>query len=829
MSDLTTEFAANAAIPRAKPLDSYKPFWAKRFGTAKFLPTSRAEMDALGWDSCDIVIVTGDAYVDHPSFGMAVIGRVLEAQGFRVGIIAQPDWHSAEPFKVLGKPNLFWGVAAGNMDSMINRYTADRKIRSDDAYTPGGQGGARPDRCSAVYAQRCREAFKDVPIVMGGIEASLRRIAHYDYWSDKVRRAILMDAKADLLVYGNAERAIVEVAHRLAAREPIASITDVRGTAFMRKRHDPTAQGWFELDSTEVDLPGRIDQHINPYLTTGQLAADNGATCAMEEAGAFDPTPSDSSKPIRIVPNPALAAKTPAKALPERSGKIVMPPRDRTVIRLPSYEQVKDDPVLYAHANRVLHLETNPGNARALVQRHGEGPGAQDVWINPPPIPLTTSEMDMVFDLPYARAPHPKYGDAVIPAWDMIRFSVNIMRGCFGGCTFCSITEHEGRIIQSRSEASVLKEIEDIRDKVKGFTGVISDLGGPTANMYRLGCSSKAIEAACRKPSCVYPTICQNLHTDHGPLVRMYRRARALPGIKKILIGSGLRYDLAVRAPEYVKELVTHHVGGYLKIAPEHTENGPLTKMMKPGIGTYDRFKQMFEQFSEEAGKKQYLIPYFIAAHPGTTDEDMMNLAIWLKRNGFKADQVQTFYPSPMATATAMYHSGLNTLKGISRQPGRGESVDIVKGEKRRRLHKAFLRYHDPNNWPLLRDALKAMGRADLIGNGQHQLIPTYQPSTDGGYESARRKNSTKAGTKTSVVTVGRASGQRASASRHAEASDTQRDPRDLPRGASAQPRRGQILTQHTGLPPRQTGAGRADSGATRPASKSARPVKKGR
>ena len=804
------------ALPTARPLASYKPFWAKRFGTAPFLPMSRAEMEALGWDSCDIIIVTGDAYVDHPSFGMAVIGRMLENQGFRVGIIAQPDWHSAEPFKALGKPNLFWGVTAGNMDSMINRYTADRKIRSDDAYTPGGVGGARPDRCSAVYAQRCREAFKDVPIIMGGIEASLRRIAHYDYWQDKVRRSILMDAKADLLLYGNAERAIVEIAHRLAAREPIEQITDVRGTAFLRRRNDPTIEGWFELDSTEVDRPGRIDQHINPYMGMAQQAAEQGQTCALEDAGAFDPVKGSASpaqadlaggaKPIKLVPNPALArrdADTAPAPAPARSGKIVMPPRDRTVIRLPSYEQLKDDPVLYAHANRVLHLETNPGNARALVQRHGEGPGAQDVWITPPPIPLTTPEMDLVFDLPYARAPHPKYGDAVIPAWDMIRFSVNIMRGCFGGCTFCSITEHEGRIIQSRSEDSVIREIELIRDKVKGFTGVISDLGGPTANMYRIGCKSKVIEAACRKPSCVYPDICPNLNTDHSLLIRMYRRARALPGIKKILIGSGLRYDLAVRSPEYIKELVTHHVGGYLKIAPEHTEQGPLSKMMKPGMGAYDRFKQLFDQYSAEAGKKQFLIPYFIAAHPGTTDEDMMNLAIWLKRNGFKADQVQTFYPSPMATATAMYHSGLNTLKGISRDPRKGERVDIVKGEKRRRLHKAFLRYHDPNNWPLLREALKAMGRADLIGNGQHHLIPTYQPSTDGGYESARRKNSTKAGTKTSVVTVGRVA-------------------RDGSEGQPGKPRKGQVLTQHTGLPPR---AGTGQRGAAQPTERDPRGI----
>jgi uncharacterized radical SAM protein YgiQ len=738
------------AVPHpAKPLTGYRPYWARRFGTAKFLPMSRAEMDALGWDSCDVIVVTGDAYVDHPSFGMAVIGRTLEAQGFRVGIIAQPDWQSADPFKALGRPNLFFGVTAGNMDSMINRYTADRRIRSDDAYTPGDVGGKRPDRASLVYAQRCREAFKDVPIVMGGIEGSLRRIAHYDYWQDKVRRSILVDAKCDLLLYGNAERAIVEIAHRLAAREPVEQITDVRGTAFMRRSDDPSAQGWFELDSTEVDRPGRIDEHINPYHSTSEQAAAKGGSCAKEEGG----------KPMGV-------AVQSIRIVPRATGKLVLPPRERTVIRLPSYEQVRSDPVLYAHANRVLHLETNPGNARALVQRHGD----RDVWLNPPPVPLTTAEMDHVFDLPYARSPHPSYADeqgshdaaTKIPAWEMIRFSVNIMRGCFGGCTFCSITEHEGRIIQSRSEDSVIREIEEIRDRVKGFTGVISDLGGPTANMYRIACKSPEIEAACRKPSCVYPGICPNLNTDHTPLIHMYRRARALKGIKKILIGSGLRYDLAVKSPEYVKELVTHHVGGYLKIAPEHTEDGPLTKMMKPGIGTYDRFKQLFDKFSAEAGKKQYLVPYFIAAHPGTSDEDMMNLALWLKRNGFRADQVQNFYPSPMATATAMYHTGLNPLKGITRDAARSETVDVVRGERRRRLHKAFLRYHDPNNWPLLREALKAMGRADLIGNGKHHLVPTFQPATDGRYQSARRKNST--------------------------------------------PVPGRLLTQHTGLPPRDIG-----------------------
>ncbi|MFT3664653.1 YgiQ family radical SAM protein [Piscinibacter sp.] len=758
--------ATLSAPPRPRALTGYKPFWAKRFGPAPFLPMSRAEMDALGWDSCDVIVVSGDAYVDHPSFGMAVIGRVLEAQGFRVGIIAQPEWQSAEPFKALGRPNLFFGVTAGNMDSMINRYTADRKIRSDDAYTPGGQGGRRPDRSALVYAQRCREAYAEVPIVIGGIEASLRRIAHYDYWQDKVRRSVLVDSKADLLLYGNAERAIVEIAHRLARKEPVRSITDVRGTAFVRRGDDPGAAGWFELDSSEVDRPGRIDAYINPYQTTDETCAKDDQSVRpgrVEGPRGASTGSARTDRPIQFVRNAA--------------GRITMPPRERTVIRLPSYEQVRSDPVLYAHANRVLHLETNPGNARALVQRHGDDHAARDVWINPPPIPLSTAEMDHVFDLPYARSPHPRYADATgghdgptrIPAWEMIRFSVNIMRGCFGGCTFCSITEHEGRIIQSRSEDSVIREIEEIRDKVKGFTGVISDLGGPTANMYRLGCKSPEIEAACRKPSCVYPGICPNLDTDHGALIHMYRRARALRGVKKILIGSGLRYDLAVRSPEYVKELVTHHVGGYLKIAPEHTEDGPLSKMMKPGIGSYDRFEQLFEKFSAEAGKKQFLIPYFIAAHPGTSDADMMNLALWLKRNGFRADQVQTFYPSPMATATAMYHSGLNPLKGLSRDEARAPKVDIVRGEKRRRLHKAFLRYHDPANWPLLRDALKAMGRADLIGNGKQHLVPAFQPGGDAGYQSARRKNSTPSGSRTSPVT------------------------------------RGRVLTQHTGLPPRKT------------------------
>jgi uncharacterized radical SAM protein YgiQ len=471
---------------------------------------------------------------------------------------------------------------------------------------------------------------------------------------------VLVDAKADILLYGNAERAIVEVAHRIAAGANPAEIDDVRGTAVM-KRGVP--EGYTELHADDID------------------SADEGG---------------------RMLRNA------------------------QTVVRLPSFEQVAADAETYARASRVLHRESNPGNARALVQRHGD----RELWVAPPPIPLTTPEMDRVYELPYARGPHPSYGDQKIPAWEMIRFSVTIMRGCFGGCTFCSITEHEGRIIQNRSEKSVLKEIGDIRDKTPGFTGIISDIGGPTANMYRMACKDPDVERSCRRLSCVYPGICPNLNTSHDALIGLYKKARELPGIKKVHVASGVRYDLAVESPAYVKELVTHHVGGYLKIAPEHTEGGPLSKMMKPGIGTYERFKALFDKATQEAGKKYFLIPYFIAAHPGTTDEDMMHLAVWLKKNQYRADQVQTFLPSPMALATAMYHSGKNPLKGVSR--GGSESVETVKGLRQRRLHKAFLRYHDAENWPLLREALKAMGRADLIGNGKNHLVPTWQPAGTG-------------------------------------------------------------------------------------------------
>ncbi|MBT7408511.1 MAG: YgiQ family radical SAM protein [Methylococcales bacterium] len=635
-----------------KNIFSFRPYWAKRFGISPVLPTSREEMDELGWDSCDIIIVTGDAYIDHPSFGMALIGRLLEAQGFRVGIIAQPDWKSTDAFTQLGQPNLYFGITAGNMDSMVNRYTSERKIRHNDAYTPDGAEGKRPDRSVAVYSHRCREAFSNTPIIIGGIEASLRRIAHYDYWSDKVRRSVLFDAKADLLIYGNAERAIVEVSHQLANNINISDIRDVRGTAYIAR-------------------PGDQFHTINHDQ---YVSAQNETTLNEELA-----------------------------------------------IRLPSFDQVKENPELYAIASRLFHQQTNPGNAKAIVQKHTD----RDLFITPPPFPLSTQEMDKIYELPYTRQPHPSYNNAKIPAFDMIKFSVTIMRGCFGGCTFCSITEHEGRIIQSRSEKSILNEIKAIKDESPGFTGQISDIGGPTANMYRMKCDDKEVEKVCKRLSCVYPKICSHLNTDHTPLINLYKKARKIDGIKKINIASGLRYDLAIRSPEYIKELATHHVGGYLKIAPEHTEENTLQKMMKPGIDSYYEFKKLFEQYSAEAGKEQYLIPYFIAAHPGSTDESMLNLALWLKQNNFRLDQVQTFLPTPMALASAMYHSELNPLKKLTKNT---ETVYSAKGAIDRRIQKAFLRYHDAQNWPILRDKLKQMNRSDLIGNGQQQLIPSWQP-----------------------------------------------------------------------------------------------------
>lgn len=694
---------ATKQFPKKAPdLFRYPKYWASCFDPAPFLPMSREEMDQLGWDACDIILVTGDAYVDHPSFGMAVVGRLLEAQGYRVGIISQPEWHSTDDFMKLGEPTIYFGVTAGNMDSMVNRYTADRKVRNDDAYTAGDIGGKRPDRCTLVYSQKLKEAYPDKPVVIGGIEASLRRTAHYDYWTDKVRGSYLADANADILLYGNAERALVEVSHQLAHGKPVEQLKHIRGTAVIRKNvREELDSEWYEVDASRVDWPQDITSWVdsNPY-----------ESCAKD----------DGTQALHILP---LPLQRELDAAPEQ-----------TYIRLPSFEKVRNDPALYAHTSRMVHLESNPMNARSLVQKHG----AQDIWINPPAIPLSQAEMDGVFDLPYARVPHPVYGKAKIPAFDMIKTSVNIMRGCYGGCTFCSITEHEGRVIQSRSHDSIVREVEAIRDKVPGFTGSLSDLGGPTANMYETNCSDPEIHANCRRLSCLFPTVCSNLSTSQKATTELYRKVRKTDGIHTVNIASGVRYDLAVKDPEYVKELVQHHVGGYLKIAPEHTEERPLNMMMKPSTESYEEFERMFYQFSEEAGKKQYLIPYFIAAHPGCEDEDMLNLALWLKERDLKVDQVQTFYPTPMSIATAMYHTGKNPLGKVSYKSG---NINTVRDAKSRTIQKSLLRYHDPNGWEAIRDALKAMGKQYLIGNGKNALVPAEDPD-DRHSRGGRRESS---------------------------------------------------------------------------------------
>jgi radical SAM superfamily enzyme YgiQ (UPF0313 family) len=625
----------------------------------RFLPTSRADLDARGWSEVDIVIVSGDAYVDHPAFGPVLIARFLEGRGFKVGFIAQPDWKSAEPFRALGKPRLFFGVSAGNLDSMLNRLTAQKKNRSEDQYSPGGRTNARPDRATVVYAQRCREAFPGVPVILGGIEASLRRIAHYDYWSDTVRRSMLLDAKADLLVFGMGERPIWEVADRLRRGEPIRDIRDVRGTAFLI----------------------------------------NDAEMAKHEAD-----------PARMV-------------------------ADRKVVVLPSYEEVSTDKRAFAEMSRKFQLETNPGNARPLAQRHGK----RGVYFNPPALPLADGDggsgtgaggplrarvpapsmtpvpsMDELYALPFTRAPHPTYHER-IPAYDTVKHSLVLMRGCFGGCSFCSITEHEGRVIQNRSAESVLREIRALR-RQGDFRGTITDLGGPTANMYRLACKSPEIESKCRRLSCVHPGVCENLKTDHGPLIQLMRRVREEDGVKHVFIASGVRYDLAERSPEYVAELARHHVGGQLSVAPEHVSPRVLEKMKKPGIESYERFQTMFACASRSAGKEQYDIPYFISGHPGSTLEDMVDLARWLKKNGRRPRQVQDFIPTPMAMATCMYYTGLDPM---TMQP-----VYTATGLRAKKLQKALMLYWSPDQWPLAREALREAGRADLIGHGPQALVP---------------------------------------------------------------------------------------------------------
>jgi uncharacterized radical SAM protein YgiQ len=601
---------------------------------------SRAEMEARGWDEVDVVFVSGDAYVDHPSFAMALLGRLLEAAGYRVAILSQPDWRSCDAWRTFGRPRLFFGVSAGNMDSMINHYTANKKVRNDDAYSPGGAIGRRPDRATLAYCQRAREAYGDVPIVAGGVEASLRRIAHYDYWSDKVRRSIVMDAKPDLLVFGMGERAILEIARRLQSGEHIRDLRGLRGAA--------------------------------------------------HRLGASEQPPSD-------------------------------------LIELPSYEEVAGDPIAFCRMTKLAHHETNPMNARGLSQRHGR----ETVVVNPPAFPLEQAEMDLVYGLPYTRKPHPSYGRSRIPAYEVVKDSVQIMRGCFGGCTFCSITAHEGRVIQSRSRESVLAELVKMAADPK-FSGVVSDIGGPTANMYQMRCTKPEVEAVCRRLSCVHPKICKLLGTDHGPLLELMRASREVPGVEKVFVASGIRMDLARRDPEYMSELAAHHTGGLLKVAPEHTDERVLALMKKPGPEDFVEFDREFQKASARAEKKQHLVPYYIASHPGSDLNAMIDLALFLKRNGYRPDQVQDFIPSPFDLAAAMYHTGLDPL---TMKP-----VHVAKNLRDRKVQRALLQFFKPESYFLVRKALLEAGRKDLIGEGCDSLIPSNPPRE--ALEARRREAS---------------------------------------------------------------------------------------
>lgn len=605
--------------------------------TREFLPTTREEMRQRGWDELDILIVSGDAYVDHPAFGPVLIARFLEARGFRVGFIAQPDWRNPQDIARMGTPRLFVGISAGNLDSMLNKLTAQRKVRAVDQYSPGGQTNRRPNRATLVYSNLCRQAFRGTPIVIGGIEASLRRLAHYDYWSDSVRRSILLDSKADLLVFGMGERPVWEIAQRLAAGESVEQLTDVRGTAWvLRDRERITA---LQADSSRFTNDGKV-------------------------------------------------------------------------LALPSFEAVCESKQAFARMSGMFQRETNPGNARPLLQVHGQ----EAVYFNPPALPLDEATMDALYDLPFQRAPHPSYSEP-IPAFETVKHSLVTMRGCFGGCSFCSITEHEGRVIQSRSAESVLREVRALR-RMPDFKGTITDLGGPTANMYQMKCRSEAIERACRRLSCVHPKICSNLVTDHQPLIDLMRRTREASGVKQVFIASGVRYDLAERSRTFVRELAEHHTGGMVSVAPEHSDPEVLDKMKKPPIASYERFARTFCEASEQAGKEQYLIPYLITGHPGSDLKDTIELALYLKRKGMRPRQVQDFIPTPMSMATAMYYSGFD--------PFDGAPVYTAKSLREKRMMKALVFYWDAQHWPLAREALTLAGRADLIGRGQHCLIPPH-------------------------------------------------------------------------------------------------------
>jgi len=590
-----------------------------------FLPLSVDEGNKLGIRQFDIILLTGDAYVDHPSFGTALIGRVLWDAGFTVGIIAQPDWTTAADFTIFGKPRLFFGISSGNVDSMVNNFTPNLKRRSDDVYSPGGIPG-RPDRATIVYTNRVHELFPDTPIVIGGIEASLRRFAHYDYWQDRVRQAILADAPADLLVFGMGERQVVEIARRLASGETVTSLQDIRGTAFT------------------VDL-----------------------------------------------------AQWRSK-------------RPEGIIELPGFNEVARDKISYARAFAMHYHEQDPVRGRTIAQPHPKTVVIQ----NPPALPLSSEELDHIYDLPFSRSAHPSYTQK-IPALEPVQFSVTSHRGCFGACSFCALTHHQGRIIQSRSMASIIREVTRMT-KMPEFKGIVQDVGGPTANMYCLSCDLWEKFGACRDKRC-NPS-CKTLNTSHRHQVELLKKLREIPGVKKVFIGSGIRYDLALADDYgYLEMICAHHISGHLKVAPEHVTQRVTDAMNKPGREVFDRFCSRFEKEQQDKKKRQYLLPYFMSGHPGCSISDMVELAVYIRDHHLYTEQVQDFTPTPMSVSTCMYYTGLN--------PFTLEPVHVPKGQEKK-IQRALMQYRESQNRELVIEGLTAAGRTDLIGNGNQFLVPSH-------------------------------------------------------------------------------------------------------
>jgi uncharacterized radical SAM protein YgiQ len=580
-----------------------------------FLPITLDEATRRGWSEFDVIFVTGDAYVDHPAFGVPLLARLLESRGFRVGILPQPDWRSRDSFMALGRPALFFAVSSGAMDSMVAHYTAAKRLRRDDAYTPGNLHGARPNRATIVYTSRLKEVFKDVPIVLGGIEASLRRFAHYDYWEDKVRRSILFDAKADLLIYGMGEHPLVELAERMRQGERVSACRDIRGTAYI-------------ATSTE------LTSFITPFR------------------------------------------------------------------EIPSFEGVAADRLSFAEAFRVTEEEMNPRCNNALVQRHGD----RFLVCNPPALPLSENELDEVYGLHFTKSPHPSYREP-IPAWEQIRASITTHRGCMGGCAFCSITLHQGRVLQSRSEASILKEVERLTS-FPWFSGSVSDVGGPSANMYGMSCEKKLTSEICRRVSCLFPEVCPRLRVADRRSASLLKKIRKLNGIKHVSIASGIRFDLFRSQPKYFEELLAHHVGGLLKVAPEHLVDSVTARMGKPRRVLFVEFLEYFRKESAKLGKRQFVVPYLMSGHPGCTLADMVEAALALKRLSLKVEQVQDFTPTPGTRATCMYYTGLD--------PVTGRVIHVARTDREKRLQKALLLYHLPGERKNVQAALRDANREDV-------------------------------------------------------------------------------------------------------------------